>query len=521
MPQHSEFGRRGGSSADRRKELLAGERVRLREIRVQARRKSRLKHPDHLRAALAFGRLYREATGRKRGSRTAFEDRLRARLREEGIEREHIQVQKLKLPAKVTAIDAETQKEWHRKPRPHRGLRHYLAAVQVVAEMTGQDPEFTQITFLKELSIWKTGPRLEVPEELHEAADALCALLREMCRTVARYTDVMATVQRTKYHCMNWDPDTGRVKPADYSNMIGPFSPVYPTDDIGTHKSEMRPFPSVPLVRVPMGWVDCQLLIEERGSASAVFRGDRSDGRFSSHSGRLIQYREVRLALAPLDEREAGGVLLSQDALAWRDASCSRWDPTIPIVGEGNWTDIPRFEKAEDVALPLFVPGYGYFEAQTPEGWRRVAISCGHDLDECHEGYQHGEDWEWDPIDRPGEIHHLGRGYVSATRLTPDHVFHWLIENRDFKEERAVCPWELDPSGYQDIPPLRSPSFTPASIIEAALHAGTIETALREKSISISQQIAGIISDHRSAADLAQAELLARWKKPTHSAFND
>lgn len=78
----------GTKSDERRAEMRAGDRARLREIRIQSRSGRPMRHPDHLHAALAFGRLYREATNRRRGTRTRFEDGLREELRLEGLERE-------------------------------------------------------------------------------------------------------------------------------------------------------------------------------------------------------------------------------------------------------------------------------------------------------------------------------------------------------------------------------------------------------------------------------------------------
>lgn len=497
-----------------RAEMRTGDRARLREIRIQARSAAPMRHPDHLHAALAFGRLYREATNRRRGSRTRFEESLREELRAEGLEREHIQVQKLKLPATVMAIDDQVRRKWFRCKTPHRSLHHYLAAVRVVADMLGQDRESVQITFLRELPLWNNTPRLDVSEEARDAADALCRLLDRMGRSVAQETDLMTTVRRATCQSIGWHPLTGVVEAVSGHQMDGPFSPVHPTCDIGTHISEMRPFASVPLVQIPMGWIDCDLFVEEgENTAGAGFRAPRTVGEFRRRRGRLIQYREIRLALAPLDDRVAGCVLLSQDALAWRDESVLGFGQDMPVVGEGNWSDVSQTDHGgdmfhlEDQASPTH-------EIQMSDGWHRVTLQHGNSLHQARDDYKYDfgrHDWEWDPIERPGEILHLGCGYVSATRLTPDHVHLWLLQPQSLDDERVVCPWQSPWVEDRPTKVLRSPPFTPARQIEDALYDGRIEAALCDQALSISKQVTEILERSREAANAAEQALIARW----------
>lgn len=502
-------------SDERRAEMRAGDRARLREIRIQSRSGQPMRHPDHLHAALAFGRLYREATNRRRGTRTLFEDRLREELRIEGLEREHIQVQKLKLPATVLVIDDVVRRKWHRKKTPHRSLHHYLAAVRVIADMLGQDREGVQIAFLRGLPLWHSAPRLEVSEETRDAADALCRLLEGMGRSIALQTDILTTVRRATCQPMGWHPLTGVVEAVEGHHMDGPFSPVHPTCDFGTYISEMRPFPSVSLVWIPMGWINCDLFIEVgEGTGGAAFRMPRAGGTFRRFRGRIVQYRDIRLALAPLDDRTAGSVLLSQDALAWRDESVRGYGNDMPILGEENWSDIARIQYDGDSFLPDQDCRTSH-EIQMPDGFHRVLVRRCDDLDWTRGEYEDGQDWEWDPIERPGEILHLGKGYVSATRLTPDHVYQWLLQPQDFDDERAICPWESP--FWSDAPALtlRSPPFTPARQIEAALHDGRIENDLRDQAISISRQVAAIIDLSRETSSSAERVLMDRWSQVT------
>jgi hypothetical protein len=152
-----------------------------------------------------------------------------------------------------------------------------------------------------------------------------------------------------------------------------------------------------------------------------------------------------------------------------------------------------------------------------PDGCHRVLVRRGDDLHRTREEYEHGQDWEWDPIERPGEILHLGRGYVSATRLTPDHVYQWLFQSQNLDDERAVCPWESPLWSDTPAPTLRSPPFTPARQIEAALRDGRIENDLREQAVSISRQVAAIIDLSREASSKAERDMMDRWSRAAAS----
>jgi|GEM_PF-3717874 len=519
MTMNRDPSRRGAASNSQvpaaREALLAGERARLREIQIQVRQDVlRLKHPEHLQAALNFGELYREATGRRRGSRNEFEDKMRAELGDEEPERDHVQVQKWKLPASIAAIDDKVRKKYLRSSEPQKSLRHYLAGVRAAADMLGRDREAEQIAFLKKQPLWREGVRIDAPEEVRDAADRLCRMLDAMCRAVARDLDLMTTFQRLDSQRMRWLPFEGRVEATDGHWMDGPFSPVYPVCDIGTHVSEMRPFPSVPLVRIPMGWVEGELLIEEgKGASDQTFGGARREGTFKARPGRLIQYREIRLTIAPLNDREVGSVLLSQDSLGWRNAEDRLATPVIRIVSDGSWSDLRNDSRTGPKTAPVWSwkP-----EAEFSDGWRRIALHCDESLTHASPDYLDEDDWEWDPIERPGEVMHLGRGYVSATRLTPDHLYHWLFCQREVAGEGEVCPWD-DSAHSGDIakpPQLTAPLFTAARTIEACIHEGTLEAELRRQAVDIVRQVADIVTDGRRAADAAESKLMARWARP-------
>jgi hypothetical protein len=261
-----------------------------------------------------------------------------------------------------------------------------------------------------------------------------------------------------------------------------------------------------------MGWVDGELWVEEGKSSSAeTFGGSRKEGTFTPRSGRLIQYREIRLALAPINDREAGCVLLSQDGLGWRDAEDHLAAPSIIIAGDGSWLDL----RNDSCTGPKITPVWPH-EAYMPDGWRRIRLHCGDSLAHASPDYVDQEDWEWDPVERPGEVMFLGRGYVSATRMTPDHLHRWLFTGREVSGEREFCPWDDGAYLTEDVrrPYLTAPMFTPARAIEACIHNGSFEAELRRQAISIIEQVSEIVADGRSAADAAEAELMARWRKP-------
>ncbi|MDA3859509.1 MAG: hypothetical protein PF480_15060 [Roseovarius sp.] len=81
------------------------------------------------------------------------------------------------------------------------------------------------------------------------------------------------------------------------------------------------------------------------------------------------------------------------------------------------------------------------------DGWHRIRLPVlgnqedPREMDAEASGVGEDWDWEYDPVDLPGQTTGYGADYVSWTRCTPYHLMHWLMTDHTIEEEGAWCPW--------------------------------------------------------------------------------
>ncbi|MEO3480061.1 hypothetical protein AAFO90_20620 [Phaeobacter sp. CAU 1743] len=510
-----------------REQIYRGDRQRLGELRALARQGYKLKPPSHLQAALAATRAYRATRGRIDGGRDAFCERALERLDLYGRKPETFNISKHTLARSLNAITPEVRARYAGKPLPHKDLAHYLAVIRTAAEIDGVDIEAAEIAFLKELPIWQTAARMDAADETWEAIENLSNLLRDLGTQVAEQAALASAFRLQENLSMRWDALHERITLVRNNQVNTGLSPVHPQVEIGVNFDEQRPLPSVPLVRVPVGWGDVELEIEMGSACVSRKPGmDRPAGQWQSHKARMMQFREVRLALAFINDREVGPVLMSRGAVGanfdWLASGTSM------IWGTCHWRDTLAVQQE------VFFDG----------GWRRVRlpVACTRDhedfvLDHVTPGKAGDWDWEFDPIGHPGSVTMYGADHVSFTRLTPDHLHHWLVTPHPLDGMEVICPWGqtdaahvgheypvwLTASGdfeayWNDVPveALTCPNDTPARIIETNLYNGRLEAALREAATRVVDQTHRVMEQNRMAAQEAQLALRARWtdRKP-------
>lgn len=508
-------------------QIHRGDRQRLGELRALARQGYKLKPPSHLQAALAATRAYRATRGKITGGRDAFCERALENLDLSHRKPETFNISKHILAKNLHAITPEVRTRYAGKLLPHKDLAHYLSVIRTAAEIDGADMEAAEIAFLKELPIWQTAARMDAADETWVAIEDLCDLLRDLGTKVASQADLARAFFRQDKLSLRWDPLHERLALDRNGQINMGLSPVHPQVEIGVNFDEQRPLPSVPLVRVPVGWGDVELGIEMGSACVSKEPGiDRPAGRWESLKARLIQFREVRLALAFINDREVGPVLMSRGAVGAKiDGPTSG---TSMIWGTCHWQDTLAVQQE------VFFDG----------GWRRVRLpvvrSDNHEdfgLDHVAPGEAGDWDWEFDPIVHPGSFTMYGADYVSFTRLTPDHLHHWLVTPHPLDGMEVSCPWDLTEASHvgreypvwlsagddfetywNDVPveALTCPNDTPARIIETNLHNGRFVTALREAASRVVDQTHLVIEQNRLAAQEAQSALRARWadRKP-------
>jgi len=510
-----------------REQIYRGDRQRLGELRALARQGYKLKPPSHLKAALAATRAYQATRGKVAGGRDAFCERALELLDLSGRKPETFNISKQTLAKNLNAITPEVRARYAGKPLPHKDLAHYLAVIRTAAEIDGANIEAAEIAFLKELPIWQTAARIDAADETWMAIENLCDLLRDLGTKVASQANLARAFPRQDKLSLRWDALHERLALDRNGQINMELSPVHPQVEIGVNFDEQRSLPSIPLVRVPVGWGNVELEIEMGSACVSKKPGvDRPAGRWESLKARLIQFREVRLALAFINDREIGSVLMSRGAVG---ANFDRpTSGTSMIWGTCHWQDILAVQQE------VFFDG----------GWRRVRLPVVHSDDHEDFGLDHmapGEagdwDWEFDPIGHPGSVTMYGADYVSFTRLTPDHLHHWLVTPHPLDGIDVVCPWTLTDATHvereypvwltaggdfetywNDVPveALTCPNGTPARIIETNLHNGRFETALREAASRVVDQTHLVIEQNRLAAQDAQSALRVRWaeRKP-------
>lgn len=505
--------------------LLRGDLARLAEIRTQARAGLRLNPPQHLHAALAAGHAYRAAHKKIPGGRDAFAERAL-----EAIDLTHskptvFNISKYTLAKDITAITREVQEHYaptekHPGRGPHKGLAPYLAIIRVAAEIEGEDVDAAQIGFLRELTLWHNAPRTETAEESWEAIEALSGLIELLSRRIAKDTGLAEALLRHEQLERRWNymnlQFEGHFRSGWHRNNR---SPVYPVVEFGVNIDETRPFPSVPLVRIPVGWDDVEVDIETGDACAAQEPGtERPHGRWKARSARLIQFREVRLALAPVDTRNIGPVLMSRGAVGLKLEG--EGSPTSMVWGTMHWLDTLMMDQ----------------EVYADGGWRRIRLST-HCEELTHTANNEGGDWDWeyDPIEHPSMFTGLGADYVSFTRMTPDHLYHWLVAEEGLDGLSQVCPWTAceyrnavlerplplarleTTDGWSDlhrgvdIEGLICPIDTPARHIEVSLYNGRFEETLRSAAQRVVSETNRVTSTQRQASAAAQERLRLRW----------
>lgn len=501
------------------------DRQRLRALLGDARQGFTLRERQRFDAAFELGKRYNAIIREVKGGRSAFEGRVIEILDEYGHRTETFDVAKWKLPKGVEQVDTTVRSNPKYRSIPQKSLIHYLSAIQALAEFAGEDIENALISFLKAARMWKDEPLPDSGEDNWDAISRLHHMLTAVCQGVAAQTGMMDVFRRLYSMPLTWRYLEQRLQLGTISNFAGGFSPVDRSPLFDVNIDETFPFPSVPLLRIPLAWGDLAVEIEEGKTCIAAEPGAaRRDGIFKRRDARVIQYRDIHLAIAPLNDREVGPVLMSRGLVGLRIPSSS---PHVTMVfGTLHWLDTLAVQQ----------------EVLHDGGWRRIKLEFDPDQDRLdHQIAGPGDDysWECDPVEYPGVLN-SGGDYVVYHRMSVDHLHHWLIGDHALDGEGATCPWSpfdgepwterpglvLPPTGnlwedaFHDADgkalPLLSPVRTSAFYVEAALHKGRIHKALLDQATALRRQAVHLVEQRRIEAIAAQEQLMASWKSAQH-----
>ncbi len=509
------------------------DRQRLRAILAEAQRGVTLKERQRFDAALELGKRYNAAIRNLKGGRRAFEGRVIEILIGLGHQTETFDAAKWKMPKGIEQIDASVRSNPKYRSIPQKSMIHYLAAVQAVAEFAGDNVENAQISFLKAARVWKDEPLPDPAEDKWDAISRLHRMLTAASQGISVQTGLMDVFRRLYSMPLTWRYLEEKLHLGTISNFAGDFSPVDRSPVCDINIDETFPFPSVPLVRIPIAWGDLSVEIEGGDACAAEPGAPRSDGVFVRHAARVIQYRDIHMAIAPLNDREVGPVLMARGLVGLRIPPSA---PNVTMVfGTLHWSDTLSVQQ----------------EILHDGGWRRVKLEFAPDKDQLqHQIPGPGDDysWECDPVEYPGVLS-SGGDYVVYHRMSVDHLHHWLIGDHALDGEAAISPWSpYDGEPWNELPrlvpppaghfweeafhdtdgkplPLLSPVRTSAWYVEAALHKGWIHQALLVQATELRQQAGNLVVQRRKEAIAAQELLIASWNtgqpaKPLE-AFND
>lgn len=541
-----------------RQEQLAARLRRLRTLEAEAAKGAKLhKTSDRIRAALELTRAWQEAKSRglakadfeqavldglsrAHGRRTEF------RLNRYNLKRSEV------LRLSETGITPQDVGLYTALSEPQKSLDAYLAGLRAAARYCEADPDEWSIDMLSKTSLWAgrpqptagalprdaaPGPNGDMSAEPDIPAETLAILFDRLARYLAtknRLPDVMATI--LEMPC-RWDMMEERIVSSPAAPMDRTFARMSPVGST-VYFEEMAPFPSVPLVRVPLisrattlglmpvGPVETSDLCEDDAASIFMFSSGMAhvdgnlpalglppDAVIERLESRVTLYREVRLAIAPVDRHGWSAVM------EFRPFLC------VDLLNEEGEMLRHRVRNAVDPDLAIL-----QFYAQQEENrlvWpvierngeqRRVACLTIHD-DTLNRMGTLQSLWAegmltpvYAPLGPP-EPWYLGYASASATEIR-----HWLTPEDEMVEQPFARPWRHDefaPKIYgADLPP-QSEFYFPlggaATDVEACLHNGLIEQALQTAIDRIVESSKVLQAELSSARETNAQRLLNRW----------
>lgn len=495
------------TNKERGQERTAQAQRRLEDIRAKAvQNGTRLNNTtDRLKAAYFLTRAW-QRTKKMGVSKADFENRVLAQLQRRREGREEFRLARWLL-SKVTMREMEAtggdvphglRETWRNRPEPQKALEPYIAAVGEAALICGEMPKDWQIELLSSLSLWQQhGGEDEDCTDI--PAENLALMVNALCRKLGQSNDLPGLIRRMgelpSSRCMEDDS----FHPAR-NNNIWLTSPVFPQWNNGVYAEEVFPFPSLSLVHVRHGSAKfmAKLAPDVTGLKSAL-----------AEPVEATVYRDIRLAVAPINPRECGGVFETRGAFTLKRLTESEVE--YPVLG------ILQFYM-------FICPGpRQYIEI---EGKRHVV-----EVTEEIEG-EPKVDWSFDefepfplkdgPYPLPQDCSH----YWSHTPVTPGYLRYWLggghgkPGSRDVAFEKGVpleWPWIMSNSQPVEPPSPDRLNFWeqgPLRFLEEALHDGRAEGVLQAAFDRLTANVKAREKHWHDGREESTQVLLNRWRVP-------
>jgi hypothetical protein len=300
---------------------------RLEDIRTKAvQNGTRLNNTtDRLKAAYFLTRVWQRA--KKMGvSKADFEDRVLAQLQRRREGREEFRLARWLLP-KVTMREMEAmggdvphglRETWRNRSEPQKALEPYIAAVGEAALICGETPKDWQIELLSPLSLWQQHGG-EDEDSTDIPAENLALMVNALGRKLGHSNDLPGLIRRMGELPSRRDMEDDSFHPAP-DNNVWFTSPVFPNWNSGVYAEEVFPFPCLSLVHVRHG----------SAKVMAKLAPDIADLKDTPEEPvELTVYRDVRLAVAPVNPSECGGVFESRGAFTLKRLARGQREYTV------------------------------------------------------------------------------------------------------------------------------------------------------------------------------------------------
>lgn len=453
-----------------------------------------------LEAALLVGRLY----DRARASRSSQE--IREGLADLDRGGEPFRIHRWMIQTPEPKLSDELRKTYAKRSEPQKKVRTYLALVDRLARMIGDDPFARVWELLEATSLNERLNRTvaDIPLGEIEPRQRLAALLNDHAAHLAEVLDMPGLWQKAEKLQMGWDMNLGLVPlRIDQGIMRNQFRGDVAATLLRWLSFEAPAYPSVKVARLPYG------LFEGPFEITRAIPGPHDPVLIE---GQLALYCDLWLVIAPSGKYGVGsylsrtpgyGLILSDGrSLPLTTQQGSFWENEFTLSGTAisdlSINYLPRADKGAFELLPeeafvLSFPEERFQEVlENPKTWSSCTRSSTHGA---------GED-----------VFDEEMPFILMSRVTPKSLEEWLEPDFSMEGTAGFLP-QLRP--YQGISEVSSPGWITfdclARDLEQALHNGVLDHAFKSWTTAYRSALAQIEMEWAEAAAAAENQLRERW----------
>ncbi|RVJ33848.1 hypothetical protein CN176_28715 [Sinorhizobium medicae] len=197
----------------------------------------------------------------------------------------------------------------------------------------------------------------------------------------------------------------------------------------------VSPFPAVPIVRIPYAYVDRPVLLGTEPSARPISHElDEPFKDYAERPARTILYREISLAIGPVNRTELGALLRTQACIAV--CFVDEPEPIIPVPTHAIYS--------LTLGRSQIMRG-GWRRIAFPDGlpdWQERCVARLRRVPEAFDSY---------PLEYPDHLYESW--YFSYTAASAEYVHHWFgLDNGLGTSSRALVAFPPSrPGGPTDL----------------------------------------------------------------------